>query len=145
MLIQYYLEQYTMPYSNPACDMDVNHGGKHKHKSYKKMKKIQNKALRIINFKNPRQPSEQMFKEATIFKLKDIITISNLNNILPRAFENFFINKIRQHLYNTRGNSLDVQQVKKQKLVVPTYSHYIQFVHGIPSRTNSASLHRSLT
>ena len=27
-------------------------------------------------------------------------------------FENFFINKTRQHLYNTRGNSLDVPQLK---------------------------------
>ena len=35
-----------------------------------------------------------------------------MNNILPRAFEKFFINKTRQHLYNTRGNSLDVPQVK---------------------------------
>ena len=85
----------------------------------KNIEKIQNKALRIINFKNPWEPSEQIYKESKIFKLKDIITISNLkfvydqmNNILPRAFENFFINKTRQHLYNTRGNSLDVPQVK---------------------------------
>ena len=54
-----------------------------------------------------------------MLKLKDIITIRNLkfvfdqmNNILPRAFKNFFINKTRQHLYNTRGNSPDVPQVK---------------------------------
>ena len=35
-----------------------------------------------------------------------------MNKILPRAFENFSINKTSQHLYNTRGNSLDVLQVK---------------------------------
>ena len=35
-----------------------------------------------------------------------------MNKILPRAFENFLINKIRKHLYNTRGNFLDVPQVK---------------------------------
>ena len=35
-----------------------------------------------------------------------------MNKILPRASENFFINKTREHLYNTRGNSLDVAQVK---------------------------------
>ena len=47
------------------------------------------------------------------------MTISNLkfvydemNSILPRVFENFFINKTRQYLCNTRGNSLDVLQVK---------------------------------
>ena len=72
------------------------------------IEKIQNKALRIGNFKNPWEPSEQIYKDPKIFKLKDIITISNLkfvcdqmNNILPKAFENFFVNKTRQHLYNT--------------------------------------------
>ena len=35
-----------------------------------------------------------------------------MNKVLPRVFGKFFINKTRQHLYNTRGNSLDVPQVK---------------------------------
>ena len=35
-----------------------------------------------------------------------------MNKLLPRVFEKNFINKTRQHLYNTRGNSLDVLQVK---------------------------------
>ena len=81
--------------------------------------KIQNKVLRILNFKNPWEPIEQKYKESKMFKLKDIVTISNLkfvydqvNKILPRVSENLFINKTRQHLYNTRGNSLDVPQVK---------------------------------
>ena len=34
-----------------------------------------------------------------------------MNKLLPRALEKNFINKTR-HLYNTRGNSLDVPQVK---------------------------------
>ena len=40
--------------------------------------KIQNKALRILNFKNTWDPIEQIYKESKIFKLKDIVTISNL-------------------------------------------------------------------
>ena len=83
------------------------------------IEKIQNKALRILNFKNPWDPIEQIYKESKIFKLKDIVTISNLkfvydqmNKLLPRVFEKFFINKTRQRLYNTKGNSLDVRQVK---------------------------------
>ena len=83
------------------------------------IEKIQNKALRILNFKNPWDPIEQIYKESKIFKLKDIVIISNLkfvydqmNKLLPRVFEKNFINKTRQHLYNTRGNSLDVPQVK---------------------------------
>ena len=82
------------------------------------IEKIQNKALRILNFKNRWDPIEQIHKESKIFKLKDIVTISNLkfvydqmNKLLPRALEKDFINKTR-HLYNTRGNSLDVPQVK---------------------------------
>ena len=70
------------------------------------------------------EPSEQIYKESKIFKLEDIMTINNfrfvydqMSNILPRAFEKFFINKTRQHLYNTRGNSLDVP------LMVTTHLH----------------------
>ena len=109
-----------MPFLNPTCDMDVNYGGKHKHKSYKILKKkIQDKGLRILNFKNPWDPIEQIHKESKIFKLKDIVTISNLefvydqmNKLLSKVFEKIFINKTRQHLFNTGGNSLEVLQVK---------------------------------
>ena len=38
---------------------------------------IQNKALRILNFKTTWDPIEQIYK-SKIFKLKDIVTISNL-------------------------------------------------------------------
>ena len=39
-----------MPFLNPTCDMNVNCWDKHKHKA---PKQIQNKTLRIVNFKNP--------------------------------------------------------------------------------------------
>ena len=101
MLIKHYLEQYIMPFLNPTCNMDVNYGGKHK-QVLQNIEKIQNKALRIINLKNSWEPSEQIYKESKMFKLKDIVTISNLkfaydqmNKILTRAFENFFIRKTR--------------------------------------------------
>ena len=64
------------------------------------IEKIQNKALRILNFKNPWEPIEQIYKESKIFKLKDIVTISNLkfvydqiNKILPRVLEHFLLIK----------------------------------------------------
>ena len=41
--IQYYLEQFSMPFLNPTCNMDVNYGGKYKHKSYKILKKFKTK------------------------------------------------------------------------------------------------------
>ena len=97
------------------------------------IEKIQNKVLRILNFKNPWEPIEQKYKESKMFKLKDIVTISNLkfvydqmNKLLPRVFEKNFINKTRQHLYNTRGNSLDVPQVK-----TTTYASNSFTLHGI--------------
>ena len=31
----HYLKQYTIPFVNPTCNMDVNYGGKHKRKSYR--------------------------------------------------------------------------------------------------------------
>ena len=64
------------------------------------IEKIQNKALRILNFKNPWDPIEQIYKESKIFKLKDIVTIRSLkfvydqiNKHLPRVFEIFFVKK----------------------------------------------------
>ena len=47
--------------------------------------------------------------------------------VLPRVFEFFFINKTRQHLYNTRGNFLDVPEVK-----TTTYSFNSFTLHAIP-------------
>ena len=56
--------------------------------------KIQNKDLTILNFKNPWEPIEQVYKESKNFKVKDIVTISTLkfvydqmNKILPSVFE----------------------------------------------------------
>ena len=64
------------------------------------IEKIQNKALRILNFKNPWDPIEQIYKESKIFKLKDIVTIRSLkfvydqiNKHLQRVFEIFFVKK----------------------------------------------------
>ena len=51
--------------------MDVNYGGKQKHTQIlQNIEKIQNKALRILNFRNPWEPIEQIYKEPQIFKLK---------------------------------------------------------------------------
>ena len=36
------------------------------------IQKIQSKALRIISFKNPWEPSEQIYKKSKIFKIKDV-------------------------------------------------------------------------
>ena len=83
------------------------------------IEKIQNKALTIMAFQNSWEPSEQIFKESKIFKQIDSVTISNLElaneqmkKNLPRTFRSFFVSKTSQNLYNTRGNSFEVSQVK---------------------------------
>ena len=77
-----------MPFLNPACDMDVNYGDKH----LENIEKIQNNAVQVLNFKNPWEPIEQIYKESKIFKLKYIVTISifkfvydQVNKTLPRV------------------------------------------------------------
>ena len=125
--------------------------GQEQTKVLQNIEKIQSKALRNLNFKNPWEPIEEIYKESNIFKLKDIVTISHLkfvyeqmNKILARVFETLFINKTRQHLYNTRGNSLHVLQVKKT-----TYGSNSLTLHAIRTwnffQANAAPLHHSLT
>ena len=50
MLTQYYLEKYTMPSLLLTCDMDINYGGKHKHMSYKILKKKSNQSPKNYEF-----------------------------------------------------------------------------------------------
>ena len=83
------------------------------------IEKIQNKALTIMAFQNTWQPSEQIYKESKIFKLRDSVTISNLElayeemkKVLSKTSRSFFVNKTSQNHYNTRANSFEVSQVK---------------------------------
>ena len=66
-----------------------------------------------------------------------------MNKISPRAFEIFFINKTRQHLNNTIGNSFDVPQVKTTTYGFNSFTLHA-IVHWISFRRNSAPLYRSL-
>ena len=72
--------------------MDVNYGGKPKHKSHKifNKSKISPKNYKC---KNPWEPSEKIYKESKIFKLKKYCNHKHLkfvcdqmNKMLPKAF-----------------------------------------------------------
>ena len=72
-----------------------------------------------MTFLNSWQPSEQIYKESKIFKLRDSVTISNLElayeemkKVLSKTSRSFFVNKTSQNHYNTRANSFEVSQVK---------------------------------
>ena len=72
----------------------------------------QNKALRIINFKQSMEPSEPLYQKLKINKLKNNIILNNclfvfdkLSNNLPDVFDQFFQPFEEQHNHNTRGSS----------------------------------------
>ena len=86
------------------------------------VQRAQNKALRIINFKEERHPSEPLFTETKILNLTSIITLNNcmlvfdhLNSSLPAIFDDLFIPFKEQHSHNTRGARRYVLNIPKIK------------------------------
>ena len=74
------------------------------------IQRAKNKALRIINFKEERHPSEHLLTEANILNLTNIVTLNNcmlvfdhLNSSLPAIFDDLFKLFNKQHSHNTRG------------------------------------------
>jgi len=72
--------------------------------------KIQNKTLKIINFKSREDPCNPLYASSKILKFKDLITLNNsmfvfdkVNNILPEAFSEYFTSFHEIHHHNTRG------------------------------------------
>ena len=72
--------------------MDVKFWCQNKNDSTKKIGNLQQKAIRIINFKNNNNPSAPLFKKTNILKLYDNITLFNclfvydhLDNNIPTA------------------------------------------------------------
>ena len=73
------------------------------------VQRAQNKALRIINFKEERHPSAPLYTETKILNLTNIITLNNcmlvfdhLNSSLPTIFDLFKAFN-EQDIHNTRG------------------------------------------
>ena len=71
----------------------------------------QNKALRIINFKESMEPSEPLYQKRKISKLKNNIILNNclfvfdrLINKFPDVFDQFFQSFKEQHNHKTRGS-----------------------------------------
>ena len=125
-------------YINPVLSVTIYNMychllGKTQTQVLQSIEKIQNKPLRIITSENSWEPSEKIRKESKIFKLRDIVAINNLrfvydqmNKILKRTCESFFINKTSQNFYNARGNSLEVPQVE-----TATYGSNSFILHAI--------------
>ena len=87
------------------------------------VQRAQNKALRIINFKEERHPSEPLFTEMKILNLTSIITVNNcmlvfdhLNSSLPALFDELFKSFKEQHSHNIRGARRYVLSIPKMKI-----------------------------
>ena len=86
------------------------------------VQRAQNKAFRIINFKEERHPSEPLFTETKILNLTNIITLNNcmlvfdhLNSSLPTIFDELFKHFKEQHSHNTRAARRYVLNIPKIK------------------------------
>ena len=80
-------------------------------KTFDMIQSAQNKALRIINFKQSMEPSEPLYQNLKINKLKNNIILNSclfvfdkLTNNLPDVFDQFFHPFKEQHNCNTRGS-----------------------------------------
>ena len=80
----------------------------------------QNKALRIINFKQFMEPSEPLYNQLKIHSLKDGIILNNcmfvfdkLANNLPDVFDHFFKPFRELHNHNTKGSQQYLLSVPK--------------------------------
>ena len=86
------------------------------------VQRAQNKALRVINFKEERHPSAPLYTEAKILDLNNIITLNNymlvfdhLNSSLPAIFDDLFKPFKEQHSHNTRGARRYILNIPKMK------------------------------
>ena len=80
-----------------------------------KLQNIQNKAIRIINFKWREDPVAPLYYKSKILKLEDHIKLTNCllaynqqNKNLPAAFESFLTPISEKHSYNTRTSKLNL-------------------------------------
>ena len=79
-----------------------------------KIGKLQNKAMRIINFKEYNAPSKPLYAECKILKLDDLVKLNNclfiydyINGLLPNCFEDYFIKmNVMYENFETRNSSM---------------------------------------
>ena len=96
--------------------------GQHRNPAIKEIEKIEEKASRIISFKDRTEATNPLMKKLKIMKMKDILTYNNclfvhdqINEKLPNTFAKYFIIVLSQHSYNTKEN--------KYKTIVKTINN----------------------
>ena len=89
---------------------------------FTKVTKLQNKALKVINFQSSDSPTGPLYQRNKVLKIADFISYKNalfVRNTLrkknPQVFHEMFIMLNQNHTYNTRAATylfLDIPQVK---------------------------------
>ena len=86
-----------------------------------KLLRLQNKALRIIHFKGPREPADPLYHADEILKFEDqvkfqfcLLAYLQQQKRLPMAFDNFLTPVNSLHNHNTQGakHKLDIPRTK---------------------------------
>ena len=87
--------------------------GQIKSNHFLRLERIQNKAIKILNFANFRESVTPLYKKSKILKLTDNIKLNNflfvfddVNDKLPPALENTFQLTANSHGYSTRSTVL---------------------------------------
>ena len=77
---------------------------------FTKLMKLQNKALKVINFQSSDSPTGPLYQENKVLKISDFINYKNalfVRNTLkrenPQVFHEMFIMLNQNHTYNTRA------------------------------------------
>ena len=89
---------------------------------FMKLTKLQNKALKVINFQSSDSPTGPLYQENKVLKIADFINYKNalfIRNTLkrenPQVFHEMILMLNQNHSYNTRAATyhfLDIPQVK---------------------------------
>ena len=111
--------------------------GQNFNRHIQRLEKLQNKAIRIINFANFRDSVSKLYKTSRILKLRDMITVQNflfvhdeLKGHLPIALSNKHHLACTSHRYNTRGAS-------RKQVTLPKVN---TMVYGIKSLNFQSSI-----
>ena len=87
---------------------------------------LQNKAIRIITWSQPRTSSDPLFKQMKIPKLTDMVKMNNLlfvhdvlNDKAPECFSHYFEPTKRQHTHDTVNNPASRHSIPNGSLKMP--------------------------
>ena len=101
-------------------NMHVTFLGQVQSKTFDLIQRAQNKALRIISFKQFMEPSEPLYNQLKINSLKNNIILNNclfvfdnLTNNLPDVFDQFFKPFKELYNHNTRGSQQYLLNIPK--------------------------------